>query len=77
MNKILRDFWILRNKLEEKRQRYLTAIQRVKMFEDDPYPLTKINNHYLRRLNQSVCKFAKKEYREVTKEYQKFLRSIE
>lgn len=77
MNKILRDFWIIRNKLEDKRQRYLTAIQRVKLFEDDPCPLTKVNNHYLRRLNQSVCEFAKKEYKEATKEYQEFLRKME
>lgn len=67
----------MRNKLREAKQRYDTAVERVKMFEDDESPLTDVNNHYLRRLNQNVCKAMKKQYKDVVKEYQKFLREIE
>ena len=83
MERVLREFWKQRCKLDKAREKYLTAIERVKMFDSgddiiiDNRPLTKAGNHYLRRLNQSVCKAMKKQYKEQTKEYQRFLRSIE
>ena len=74
MNRVLREFWKHRCELDKAREKYLTAIERVKMFEGDVN--TRIDNHYLKRLNQSVCKAMKKQYQEQTKEYQKFLRNI-
>lgn len=75
MERVLREFWRQRKELDKAREKYFTAITRVKMFEGDT--VTKVDNHYLRRLNQSVCKAMKQQYKEQTKEYQKFLRSIE
>ena len=69
MNKVLREFWNKRCQLDKAREKYLISIERLKMCEDD-------NNHYMNRLNQNVCKAMKKQYKEVTKEYQKFLRTI-
>lgn len=66
----------MRCKLSQAKIMYDTAVERVKMFEDDESPLNNVDNHYLRRLNQNVCKAMKKRYKDATKEYQKFLREI-
>jgi len=82
MERVLREFWKQRCELDKAREKYLTAIERVKMFDSgndiiiDNKPLTKVGNHYLRRLNQVVCREMKQQYKQATKDYQKFLRSI-
>jgi len=69
MERVLREFWKQRCRLDKAREKYLISIDRLKISEDE-------NNHYLNRLNQSVCKAMKHQYKEQTKDYQKFLRSI-
>jgi hypothetical protein len=69
MNKVLREFWKRRMLLDKAREKYLISIDRLKICEDD-------KNHYLNRLNQNVCKAMKQQYKDETKEYQKFLRTI-
>jgi len=76
MNKVLSDFWKIRSELEESRITYETAKDRVNIYEKEGFPLTKVSNHYIRRINQSVCRNAKKQYQIITKNYQEFLRSI-
>ena len=68
MNRVLREFWKQKSKLKEARERYLISIDRLKIGDS--------SNHYMNRLNQAVCRAMKKQYKEQTKEYQKFLRSI-
>ena len=70
MERVLREFWKQRKELDKAREKYLISIDRLKIGEDE-------NNHYMNRLNQSVCKAMKRQYKEQIKEYQKFLRSIE
>ena len=66
MNRVLREFWKYRMELYDARHKYLTSIERLKTCD----------NRYMRKLNQSVCKAMKQQYKEATKQYQNFLRNI-